>query len=106
MIKAFPIWQGLWYHDHLTCDEEEFENDCKMCLGLSMEEQGRGPPVFAQAVDGQTEEDNVCGLQDKNNGVEVEKLRREEKISPATWAKSPLSVPSGPEEAVGVTHAG
>ena len=55
-----------------------------MCLGLSMEEQGRGPPVFAQAVDGQTEEDNVCGLQEKNNGVEVEKLRREEKISPAT----------------------
>ena len=46
----------------LSCDEEEFEDNSKVCLGLSVEELGRRSPVFDQAEDGQTEEDNVCAL--------------------------------------------
>ena len=90
----------------LSCDEEEFKDDSKVCLGLSVEELGRRSPVFDQAVYCQTEEDNVCTLQDQNNGVEVDELWREEKVRPATRAEHPLSVPGLTEEAVGVGHTG
>ena len=77
-----------------------------MCLGLSVEELGRRSPVFDQAVDGQTEEDNVGALEEQNNGVEVDKLRSEEAVCPAARAEPPLGVPGLTEEAVGVGHAG
>ena len=90
----------------LSCDEEEFEDDSKVCLGLGVEELGRRSPVFDQTEDGQTEEDNVCALQEQNHGVEVDELRSAEEVCPAPRAEPPLSVPGLTEEAVGVGHAG
>jgi len=51
----------------LTGDKEEFENNSKMCFGLRVEELCRGSPVFDEAVDCQTEEDDISDLQAEND---------------------------------------
>ena len=56
------VMRTICTYMRLSCDEEEFEDNSKVWLGLSVEELGRRSPVFDQAEDGQTEEDNVCAL--------------------------------------------
>ena len=89
-----------------TGDEEEFENDSKVCLGLSVEELGSWSPVLDQALDCQTEEDDIWSLQDQNDWVEIDELGGVEEVHPATSADPPLSVPGVAQETVGGGHAG
>ena len=62
--------------------------------------------MFDQTGDCQTEEDDVRHLQDQNDGVEVDELRREEEVRPGARAGHPLGVPGLAQETVGVRHAG
>ena len=65
-----------------THDEEQFEDDDKVPLGLCLDDARRVPPVLDQIVDGQQEEDDVGRLQCQHDAVEVDELRGVEESHP------------------------
>ena len=78
------------YSVDITHDEEQFEDDDEVSLGLRLDDPGRVSPVLDQIVDSQQEEDDVGCLEGEDDAVEVEELRGVEEGCPLARGLVPL----------------
>ena len=118
LTKPWDTWNriniklAMGIHLPLTHNKEQFQNNKKVSPCLTFYDSGSISPVIQKVVHSQQEEENIGGLEDNQDAVEVDELWAGEEHSPLHAigvigiGSLPLVTPRRSQEALSNPHAG